>query len=386
MALVGYGSGVQNYFDQAKNNYQRQLAQAQQPKIQGPGLGYYGSQDVYTPQTQQPIIPQGNTNPQAPQQSSSSGDFGSDDYWRGQGFSTGRQGAIDAGLFQSAPQAPDLSQYSAAISEALASYDQLTRASEGSLAGNIQSVEGSGEVQRRGYQSALTNAEQNALTQKQTEQARTEEERNRISQNAGEIMLGQQARYGSATGTGRFANEILGREALRSISSNFQNLQNTIRTIDDNVNLARRDYQDKLFAIESETKNLVQSARDKYNESIAYIASAKAELGIRKADKIQQALSEYRSEVAQIQQANTTFTQTLYTQAKELEQKALTAKYDVSTAGTTFVQKNLAGLLKEGTITDEGIASAEKTFNLTPGTLQRAPKDDEDEEDLSEGW
>ena len=178
-----------------------------------------------------------------------------------------------------------------------------------------QSAQQSFGAQQQQLDTARTSAQQEG-------QSAADEARRQYS----EIAQGQQARYGGSTGTGRFANEILGAQTLRNIGQVRQQVSNAVLQIDEKKQQVEEIGRIALQDIQDKTTDQIQQARDNLNIELSKIRQQKGELQARKAEMAANAIQIYQNQVAQVNQSNAQFLQQLFMQQQQATQQLELAK------------------------------------------------------------
>lgn len=281
---------------------------AQQQGVQGPGLGYYGQQDIYA-------------------QPRSSGQV--------RGASTGGQVSGGGYTQQSAPsyQNPPMEEnpdqpnidFDSLIAPAIQGLEQAIAPLQQGFADTQGQLEASRGTQidqtRQSIGAQVQTLDSAKLKQGRMAESAADEARRQYA----EIQQGLQSRYGGTTGTGAFAGELAGRDTMRNIGNIREGLSTAIGEIDNKLvqvrelgRIAEQDIADK-------TSAMIVQARNQLNENISNIRRMQGELQSRKAEMAMSAMQNYQQLVAQVQARNAAFKQQLYVQQQQAEQ-ALAAK------------------------------------------------------------
>jgi|GEM_PF-5138346 len=179
---------------------------------------------------------------------------------------------------------------------------------------------------RRGTQIASTNqqigAQEAQLGQTRTAQvADSENAVNEQRRGLSEIQQGLQARYGGSTGTGGFASEYAGSQALRNIGNIRTTLAQNLQQIDDKLLQVKEIGRIALQDIEDKTREQIGSAKQNLDLQLADIRRQKGELQSKKAELAANAMQLYQQTVNQVNAQNAQFKQQLYVQQLEAEQQ-----------------------------------------------------------------
>ena len=158
-----------------------------------------------------------------------------------------------------------------------------------------------GEVQRRTTQQQKEAGLGTIGTQKEQATRQTESAIAEARRIASEQMQGLQARFGTATGTGGFTGEIMGRETARGIESRRGGLQQTINELD----MAERDLiqraDNQIFQIDTQVNQFINESRRQLRDQLAQINLQKGQLEADKAQRRIQALQNYQLTLRQLE-------------------------------------------------------------------------------------
>jgi len=285
---------------------------------------------------------------------------------QGQGYEALAQ---EYGLLEQVPEAPQID-WDALYAPAFEAYNQLEQTIRESLPVTEQEIRGEAARTKTGLQTELSSRlgeleQQKAEAQRQTQQVigesktATESAIAEARRQQAQIQQAIQARYGGTTGTGRFASEVLGAEAMRNIgkyrtslqqniAKNTAALQNTLGKVDLAINNLKTEVTSKIADIDSRTQELIARARQSLNERLAEINLKKGELESQKAAQRQDVLQRYRQEVNDIQARNTAFKQQLFRDAQafanemQMLKERAREKYTVANQGLTLPELGLA--------------------------------------------
>jgi len=162
------------------------------------------------------------------------------------------------------------------------------------------------------------------------EERRTESAIAEARRQANELMQGLQARFGTSTGTGQFAGELLGREAMRGIGEYRTGLQetigkakvaleNTLGQIDQSLNSLREQVSLQISNVRQQANSLKEEARQGVQGRVAEINARIGETETAKAQERTSALQEYQQYVRDVNTRNVEWEQKLYLEAQELQ-------------------------------------------------------------------
>ena len=284
------------------------------PLQQGPGLGYFGAQDVYRPKSTGNVLgtstsrgvaapisaPQGQ-----PQQSSGQVSF--------------------ADTQQPQPQQPTID-YDALIAPALQALEGAVAPAQSEYEANVSGIETTRTKGRGQLQASLGEAQTSATRRKgevtQQSESAIDEARRQFS----EMQQGLQSRYGKTTGTGAFAETYLGGQTLRNIAGQRQALAQAVSTIDDRLEQVRTVTDIALKDVDEQAGTQKLQAKSSLDNALQQIRMAKGELLSRKTELAQQAMQFYQQQVAQVNANNTAFKQQLYQQQAAAEQRLQEAR------------------------------------------------------------
>lgn len=118
---------------------------------------------------------------------------------------------------------------------------------------------------------------------------------------ASEQMQGLQARYGTATGTGGFTGELLGRETARNIATERGNLAGQMGQLDLATRQIESESANKMYEIDTAANKAINDARSSLRDQLAQINFKKGELEADKAAKRIGAIQSYTQAIANIQ-------------------------------------------------------------------------------------
>ena len=246
-----------------------------------------------------------------------------------------------------------------------------------------------GEQKLKGQAKRLIGAEE-ARTQSAIEEAR---------RGAAQAMQALQALYGGSSSAGPAFSQIAATEALHNIgkfrqelgryagnigsqeqehlAEIHQKLQNTIQKntlayqdvigkIDTALNSLRKQVQDKISGIDTNTQALVAQARQDLAQKLAQIGLERGTLETQKAQKRIDAVREYQQQVNQIKANNVSFLRQLYLQQQQAEAKLQQMREQ---AAASFVKANMkpVGL----TLPEMMLAAQRANLQIEPGAFQQ---------------
>lgn len=282
---------------------------------------------------------------------------------------SGGGGQDYSGVLEQAPGMPDFD-YSG-YDQANAALDQSIGAANEGFNANVAEIDQSAASQKGTVQSTLEQQNKGYATQEQREQSRTEDAVNEQRRQYAEMSQGMQARYGGATGTGQFANELLGREVTRAVGQNRQKLSETINEINEGRINALKESQKILLEIDKRSETVKQQARAALNSTLAEIANAKGMLAVDRNNRRNEALQNYQSILSTVNARNAAFKQQQFIAAQDAErenQARLAATYkDNKTELTDHLEK----LLYAGKLSESGVRQLEQAKGYAPGMIQQ---------------
>ena len=203
--------------------------------------------------------------------------------------------------------------------------------------------------QEQTTQGLQTTLGKNKVTQQNLAGTAKDEARRAFS----EIQQGLQARFGGTTGTGAFATELAGREALGNVSQINQTLVDNIGAIDDKLVQVEEFGKIALEEIRNETQNRISDARANLNQNLSAIRAQKGAFQSQKAQLANQALQIFQDTVNQVNARNTQFQQQLFLQQQSAKQSLSAIRQRAQTA----VEKN----------TDKAFSSGNQGTNVGTG-------------------
>lgn len=176
---------------------------------------------------------------------------------------------------------------------------------------------------------------------------------------ASQLLQGLQSQYGGSTGTGAFRGEQIGAAATQNIAGNREALQTALTGIANSENALK----DKVLGLQNEEdRNLQQSKlglKAELDKALTSISQSRGQLSVDKGARRQEALSQYRQQVMDVEARNTQFKQTLYTQAQAQAQKLAGFKQSA--------QDKYSANLKMANLTNgQQISVGNKQFQVTP--------------------
>jgi len=182
--------------------------------------------------------------------------------------------------------------------KALTDYATSLRADQPTMEADISAQ---GEAQKRTIEAQRQEGLGTIGTQRTQAQASSESAIAEARRIASEQMKGLQAQFGSATGTGGFTGEIMGRETARNIAGTRTALAQTM----DQLNLAEtsliREADNQIFQIETQTNAAINDTRRQLRDQLAQINLQKGQLEADKATMRITALQNYQLTLRQLE-------------------------------------------------------------------------------------
>lgn len=249
---------------------------------------------------------------------------GSDEYYRKMGFPNGRQGFLDSGLAQQGPAQP--TDNSALFQPILDSLDQLSTILDQNTQNRIGEFQQGANTDTQSAQQSFAQQQKTLDASGQQAMQRGESAADEARRQYAEIAQGQQARYGGSTGTGRFANEILGSQTTKNISQIRQQVSDFMFEIDTKKQQIEEIGRIALQDIQDKTKASIQQAQDNLQVNLNSIRQQKGELQAKKAQLAAEAVQTYQAQVQQVNANNTQFLQQLFMQQQSAKQQLQAAR------------------------------------------------------------
>jgi len=182
--------------------------------------------------------------------------------------------------------------------KALTDYATSLQADQPTMEADISAQ---GEAQRRTIEAQRQEGLGTIGTQRTQARASSESAIAEARRIASEQMKGLQAQFGSATGTGGFTGEIMGRETARNIAGTRTALAQTM----DQLNLAEtsliREADNQIFQIETQTNAAINDTRRQLRDQLAQINLQKGQLEADKATMRINALQNYQLTLRQLE-------------------------------------------------------------------------------------
>ena len=182
--------------------------------------------------------------------------------------------------------------------KALTDYATSLQADQPTMEADISAQ---GEAQKRTIEAQRQEGLGTIGTQRTQAQASSESAIAEARRIASEQMKGLQAQFGSATGTGGFTGEIMGRETARNIAGTRTALAQTM----DQLNLAEtsliREADNQIFQIETQTNAAINDTRRQLRDQLAQINLQKGQLEADKATMRITALQNYQLTLRQLE-------------------------------------------------------------------------------------
>ncbi len=225
---------------------------------------------------------------------------------------------------QQAPMIPQPNQpnidFNALIQPALDALDQAIAPLQNANAADIQSITDSAAQQKADTNQNIagqTSTINQAQTQQKTnENSAADEARRQFS----EVQQGLQARYGGTTGTGAFATEYAGGNAIRSIANIHTAAAQAQQALTDKLLQVQEVGRTALQNIETNAQDLIGKAKANLDVELSSIRQQKGNLLANKAQMAADAMQKYQDTVNQVNAQNTQFKQQLFVQQQAAQQ------------------------------------------------------------------
>lgn len=226
---------------------------------------------------------------------------------------------------QEAPSAPSID-FDALIKPALDGLDAAIGPLQDSSAADIQGIE-SNRVSQTAQTNQSIGAQTGTINQAKTDQRGMENSAaDEARRQYAEVQQGIQSRYGGTTGTGAFATELAGGQAIRSIANVHEAASHAIAGLDDKLVQVQEIGRIALSDIENQAKDQTAKAKSNLELALADIRNQKGQLLAHKAEMAANAVQQYQQTVNQVNANNTAFKQQLYLQQQQAEQNLSAAR------------------------------------------------------------
>lgn len=256
---------------------------------------------------------------------------------------------------------PDYSGYNNAIE----GYNNFISTLQSQLPGSLESIDkfASGQLaqndQAIGAQTKTIGA---AKEQQGIEENNASNEAKRIYS---EIQQGLQARYGGTTGTGQFASEISGAQTSRNLSDIRTKGAQLMKDLDDKLLQVQEIGKLTAQDIQTKSEDDKRRAKDNLSTQIADIRSKIGETQMRKSELYQSAYENYQNRVTQIEAANTSFMQQLYSTQEAAKLQLQSALTKAKTIGSSAKPTSLKYITQTNRYTGQ-----QTTYAVDPYTGQ----------------
>lgn len=264
-----------------------------------------------------------------------------------QGASTGPSApSVGAPAGQPGPtanviQGPDTGIFDSIIAPALQALEGQIDPANSAYSANVAGINSQVDSQKGKVNLNLQQGQTN-LTNRQTQaEGETQNAVNEARRGYSEMSQGIQARYGGTTGTGAFADSILGGQTQRNIAGYRNQLAQNVQQLQSTGQQIKQVAEQALQDLESNRMTALQTAKSQLDQTIANIRSKQGELQSQKAQWTADAIGQYRQQVNQANLLDQQYKQQLYQQQQAAEQR-------ISGALTTTQQKlsNVYSLVK----------------------------------------
>jgi len=236
---------------------------------------------------------------------------------------------------ESKPAMPSID-WDAMFAPALEAYDKLAATMQPQYETTVKEI-GAGGEQQVGEVRGEEERRMSALGQQRTRETRRGESAiAEARRQAAEMQRGIQARFGGLTGTGKFASEILGAQAMRNIGQARAVMQETMGQIGQAEENLRSETTRLINNINENVSLAKERARHYLDQQLAQIAVSKGELEARKAERRIEVLQNYQAQVQDVEARNTQFRQQLFQDAQRAQQEidALKQRTQLTYSGT----------------------------------------------------
>ena len=300
-------------------------------------------------------------------------------------------------LGEQQPSQPSEGDLMAAIQPGLDALTQTEEAQRQQNEADLASIESETESFTTGQQGELQRREAGFEQQRTRETGRVgeaigevqTEEKGAIAEarrSASELQRGIQARFGGTTGTGQFASELLGGQAVRGIAGVRQQaikvagdlrtrLQETIGQIDTETENVRSLVQQRVADAERQMISLKDQSRANLQNALAEIGQQR---GALKAQTQLDAINQFRADTQAINARNAQFKQQAFLQAQQLLAQLGEFKQKTQTNFQTDVERQQLAMQKLGLNVTGATTSSTGRTTLTGS----AGEEEDKEEDL----
>lgn len=218
------------------------------------------------------------------------------------------------------PQPPQID-FDALIQPALDALTQAESATQATGEADIQSIESGATTQKGNIGALRTGAERQLASRQAATTSAGEQAINESRRAAAEIQQGLASRYGASSSTGLGASAIVGAQSARNISQQRAQLTAALNEVENAKTGIIETYNNALKEVDNTTATLKAQARSTLQTNLSQIGQARVGLQSRKAELVYNAMEQYRQEVNAVNQRNTAFKQTLYTQQQDANNK-----------------------------------------------------------------
>lgn len=211
---------------------------------------------------------------------------------------------------QGYPSSPQID-FDALIAPALQALDQYIPTLESNYQGTVESVGANKKLQQEKQQQYYGGLQKDTEANRGVYTNQAENAADEARRQYAEIQQGIQSRYGGTTGTGAFATELAGRQALQNIGRTRQGLSEALQGIDNKVFQIREVAKIAQNDIETQSNEQVRQAKQNLDNQLADIRRQKGDIQVRKAELAANAIQVYQQTVNQVAAQNATFKQNL---------------------------------------------------------------------------
>ncbi len=231
--------------------------------------------------------------------------------------------------------------YDAMIAPALSALEGAIAPAQEAYQADITGAERTRQTRIAGQQESLGAAEREAGTSRTRTSGVAESAVDEARRQFSELQQGLQARYGGTTGTGAFATELAGSQTLKNVGNIRTALTGALTEIDNSLQRVRGTTQIALQDIEDKAIDERNLAKQRLDQTLTQIRSAKGELMSRKAELASQAMQFYQQQVQAVNERNAAFKQNIYLKQLEAEQKLQSARQSASKESQALKDLNL---------------------------------------------
>lgn len=221
---------------------------------------------------------------------------------------------------EQAPSQPSFD-FDAIIAPALQSLSQAEEAARAIFGAGESEIDSSRESQLNRLTQQKTSGEQELASRRTKSEGTAQSAIDEARRGFSEISQGLGNRFGAGSSTGLGASALVGREAIRNIAGIRAGLQESLNDIENTKTGLEEIFNNSVREVEASTTAMKNRARAELQQALAEIGQSRGQLQSRKAEYIQQAMDNYRSQVADVNARNASFQQDLYVRRQSAEQQ-----------------------------------------------------------------